>query len=340
MSSFSQIVPMPKRDTIVCRAGLPAVIVPRQVAEELPIPTSEDDAGGKARSSPNRAKRAVGNAGAAVDLETPKSLLAEQSAQLMENTRMAVSNMMAGVKEDLDLHKREIKEEVHATNVKVQTMDDRLQMLTGRVEALERKGPLAAAPAIAAAVDRHKFTLVYGGWLLCQLNSALASLDPAGLTDTSAFTTGPRRSLALQTFVIRPGEKNFTSMRNRMSVIIAGISNSRVLVGEGDSRLWVSFSRTKEARQNGDHSAWMRRMVRHVMPEEEEWLELEYAAGGSWLKATKVSSAVDSPPEVPSADLLFDESKPNRPWVNTGKIAELLKVPPGKVREAANATKR
>ena len=89
-----------------------------------------------------------------------------------------------------------------------------------------------------------------------------------------------------------------------MSVIIAGISNSRVLVGEGDSRLWVSFSRTKEARQNGDHSAWVRRMVRHIMPEEEEWLELEYAAGGSWLKATKVSSAVDSLSEVPSADLL------------------------------------
>ena len=209
MSSLSQIVLMPKGDTIVCRAGLPAVIVPGQVAEELPIPTSEDNARGKARSSPKRARRAVGNTGAAVDLETLKGLLAEQSAQLMENTRMAVSNMMAGVEEDLDLHKREIKEEVHAANVKVQTMDDRLQLLAGRVEALERKEPSAAAPALAAADDRHKFTLVYGGWpresprklilSQCQLNSALASLDLAGLTDTSAFTTGPRRSLALQT---------------------------------------------------------------------------------------------------------------------------------------------
>ena len=103
----------------------------------------------------------------AVDLETLKGLYADQSAKLMENTRMAVSDMMNTVREEFDLQNRALKEEVKGTNSKMQAMDHRLQQLVGRVETLERRGP--SGPAVtgaipAAADDRHKYTLVYGGW--------------------------------------------------------------------------------------------------------------------------------------------------------------------------------
>ena len=71
-------------------------------------------------------------------------------------------------------------------------------------------------------------------------------------------------------------------MRNRMSVVIAAISNTTVQLGSGN-KLWASFSKSKEARMNGDWCAWVRRMVRRADDSQETGLETEYTTGTCWL---------------------------------------------------------
>ena len=156
--------------------------------------------------------------------------------------------------------------------------------------------------------------------------------------DTKPFTTGPRRSLALQGFVVRQGD-NYVAMRNRMASIIAEFSNSPALLGEG-SRIWASFSKPKEARMNGDWCAWVRRIVRKVDPEQEKGLEPEYNSGTCWLHGVRVSSAVHLPDGIPDGELMRDEARPSRPWIHLEKIAYLMKRQRRYVDECAACTKR
>ena len=67
---------------------------------------------------------------------------------------------------------------------------------------------------------------------------------------------------------------------------------------DGDRRrLWCSFSRTKEARANGAHAAWVRRTVRHLLPAAEERLETDYPSGTCWIGMAKIASAREQPGE-------------------------------------------
>ena len=75
-------------------------------------------------------------------------------------------------------------------------------------------------PEGAAHADKHKYTLIFGGWpketkhseLLGQLHEALQSVSVAKLTDYPGFCTGPRWSLALMSFKLR-GNEGYYDMR-------------------------------------------------------------------------------------------------------------------------------
>ena len=135
---------------------------------------------------------------------------------------------------------------------------------------------------------------------LHQLGEVLHKLDLKQFTDTEAFFTGPRRSVALQSFVVRPNE-NYVGMRNRMSIIVAALANAEVEIGDSGTRIWAGFSKTRVQRLNGGHSAWVRRTVRAVASKEETWLETDYANGVCWLRGERISSAVEEAkdPETP-----------------------------------------
>ena len=161
-----------------------------------------------------------------------------------------------------------------------------------RVEKLER----------GAGDDKHLYTLVYGGWpresarkdILSNLDETLRKLELRALTDTAAFTTGPRKSMALQSFKVREGE-TFASMRSRMASIVSAIATTEVRVGPGGKRMFATFSKLRELRERGDHSAWIRRTIRSLNADQESALEVEYNTGGAWLHGRKIASAVDAP---------------------------------------------
>ena len=301
----------------ILRVGEPGVYVPGQLPEQEPLPGSD---GETQKVSPKKQRTGGQSGGAVIDVETFKSLLAEQAAQINETQRLAMADMMANFRKDLDEHKSVVQQELRQTCQRAENTEKKIGDLAARVGMLESAQGKAQMGATGQD-DRHKFTLVFGGWprdsarkdILKDLQTTLTRLDLKGLTDADPFTTGPRRSLALQSFVVRPNE-TFVGMRNRMSVIVAAISNTAVILGDGEAKLWASFSRSREARQNGDHAAWMRRVIRKVSPGQEEWLEVEYGAGAAWLRGQKFCSAVDPAPDgVPREFLLTDPAKGDKP---------------------------
>ena len=343
---------MPKGDQYILRVGQPGVLVPGTVPETTALPGSDDEGmqGGKreARGSPKKPRRSMDNDDHGISLESLKELFSEQAAKIHESQRLAMSEMMQNLRGELEGHSQSLRAELQVTEAKVDKVDVQMQDVLARVAKLESQGASGqGASASGRADDRHKFTIVYVGWeressrktILSQLAAAMDRLELTKLTDAPAFTTGPRRSLALQSFTIRPGEC-YTSMRNRMSVIIATLANTTVLLGDTDRKLWASFSRTKEARMNGDHAAWLCRIVRKASPDKEEWLELDYAAGAGWIAEAKVSSAIDPLPEGQKEHCLVDTAKENKPWIHIAKLSEVLKVSAKVLRQVAEDVKR
>ena len=87
-------------------------------------------------------------------------------------------------------------------------MESRLQKIE---DLLKQGGPSSGSGAMIDDDARRKLTLVFGGWqpdtprrlIVSEVTEALDRLELDGLTDSSAFTTGPRRSVALMGFKIR-----------------------------------------------------------------------------------------------------------------------------------------
>ena len=327
------------KDRILLRVGEPGLLAPGQ----LPLPDDDDDA--VAHRSPKKLKGPP----MPVDLETLRGLLAEQVAVIQEAHREALSQAVDGLRADLDGHKRELRREIKAAEESVQqrvdATDVKLESLVARVVQLEQRGGADHSGA-PPAPERHRCTLVYGGWqresarkdILAELGKALTALDLDPLTDTAPFTTGQRRSMALQAFKIRPGETE-VGMRGRMSAIVAALSTSTILLS-GERKLWSAFSKPKEVRLNGDHAAWVRRTIRGLSEAEESRLETEYNTGCCWFHDLKISSAVESRGDKSTEELVVNEDRPGKPWIDAAKIAELLKMPVARVVKAINDSKR
>ena len=227
-------------------------------------------------------------------------------------------------------------------------MEDSVARLVKRVETLETSG---ASSTKGEDDERHRTTLIFGGWpketprkrILDQLDAAFGKLELDSLCDGKPFCTGARRSMALLSFQARAGE-NAVAVRGRMSAMVAAVSNAEIYVGDGgrgdERRLWVAFSRPREVRLNGNHAAMIRRSVRQLAAEKEGDLETEYGTGTVWLLGQKIASARDPPTEGCEADLLRDEDRACRPWVQIKKMAGLLKVSQDRVRQVLGEQKR
>ena len=301
----------------VLRVSAPGLELPGAVeAETLPIPDHDDDVKDGLQGSPKKPRKNA--ADLTVDLETLKKLLADQAAQINETQRTCLSQAITGLRQDFETHRDELKKDLHGTSIRVTSVEETLATVQERLTKLEQREAPSGEKGPTSLDDRHKYTLVYGGWpkdsarkdILQSLGQAFDRLELTPLLDTQAFTTGPRRSMALQTFHVRAGE-TFVSMRNRMSVVIAAIANTTIYLGAGETnKLWSSYSKPKEARLNGGHSAWVRRLVRSLDGSQEQFLEAEYSSGACWLHGKKVCSAVEAVPEgvgIDSKDFVIDE---------------------------------
>ena len=293
-------------------------------------------------------KKAKGDRPLSVDMDILRQMMADQVAQIASAQKTALNEVAAALRKDIDDCKADLQKGQKETDKRVDDVEGKVGRLLQRVERLEQ----GAAPSGAREEEeRHRTTLVWGGWgretprgvILKQLEGAMERLEVQGLCDHKPFTTGARRSMALQSFAVRQGE-NMVGVRGRMSAIIAAVNNAELYVGDRDKgdekKLWVSFSRPREVRLNGAHAAMVRRTVRSLAPTMENELEVEYPTGTAWLSGRKIASAKDEAEGALEGDLYRDEDRASRPWVNVQKLATILQVTQDRVRATVNEQRR
>ena len=289
-----------------------------------------------------------------VDVETLRSLLAEQSASLLDKVMQGQREQIEAVSKELrqeirqteDTVKQELREQAKGLQELRSSHDDVLQ----RLQKLEQTNSSGSSTTMEPVnLERHKFTLIFGGWsketprrtVVDQLHKALQELELTGSTDHPGFTTGPRRALALMQFRTR-SQEGFQGMRERMAHIMGTINRSTVIV-RGGGKLWCGFSKSKQERDRGSHAALVRRVVRMLAPAAEAELECEYGTGSTWLSEYKFSSAAVHPDGVDKAGLMEFEPQVHgmvAPWIDVQAMARCLQVDAAAVRKAVDEQKR
>ena len=269
----------------------------------------------------------------AVDVETLRGLLAEQSAallaQVMKGQREQLATVTIELRQEMkDGHaslKAEMQQDVREQSEAIRSLQTDQKHILLRLQKLENGTSSGTSTIEPVNLERHRFTLVFGGWskdtarqtITTQLHQALQDLNLAQLTDFPGFTTGPRRSIALMQFRVRSPHEDFQSMRERMQQIVGKISRSAITV-KGGSKLWCGFSKSKADRDRGSHAALVRRTVRALDSLREPDLEVEYGSGSTWLGDFKFSSASLTPDGIERSRLLeFDPLCPGgvHPWI-------------------------
>ena len=91
---------------------------------------------------------------------------------------------------------------------------------------------------------------------------------------------------------------------------------------------------------NGNHAAWVRRVIRTLAPSQETSFEPEYAKGTCWFQGVKVASAVEKCESKEGPGVLRDGDRVCKPWIDVALLAKLLKCTLEDVRKAADDAKR
>ena len=332
-------------------------------SSKVPLPEEGDDVDAARSRGAGKRAGSDGPAGSpvrqrvssvTVDVETLRALLAEQSASLIDKVMAGQQAQLEAVATSIRAEVKEsqgtIMEEVRAQGDQIKGVQLEQQSMMERLRKLEigasTSGSSTAEPV---NVERHKYTLVYGGWardtpkriIIEQLHSALKELGVAAHTDNPCFTTGPRRTMCLQQFRLRSGE-SFQDMRERMQAIISAVSQSTVLV-KGGGMLWAGYSKSRPERERGAHAALIRRVVRSLNATRETDLEVEYGSGTTWMDEFKLSSAAVPAEDVPQEQLITLDPQTTgsiRPWIDAGAIAKCAGVGIDLVREQVKAQQR
>ncbi|CAE7776695.1 unnamed protein product [Symbiodinium sp. CCMP2456] len=287
--------------------------------------TSEEDASPKRRragelgaglSAGRKKNKAPGQA---FDWDALKQLLCEQKDQIVGETRAQAHDMVKALDAKV--------------GCKFAAMDDKMCSVSERLKSVEDKlARLEEAPRWRGAGDaeeRRRSTLVIGGWnmdtprrtILAEVDEALDKLDLTRFTDAKAFTTGPRRSVALLSFELRPGESE-GDRRKRMHELVATVAEAKPHTSQ-KKRMWISYSRTKAEREIAAHCAWVKRTLASFNQELLHHLDAEYNTGTVWLGEAVVASTTRTPPEgLPEGALLWDDKRVGiKPWINIDGIA-------------------
>ena len=303
------------------------------------------------------------------DLETLKTLLADQSAMLLEQQRNNMSDMMSSLREEMKGGEAKILGKVQAQQEQLSTLQAGQASVATRLQALEegakqgvskevldRLQRLETSGASSSAStqepmsnDRHRYTLIFGGWqrdtsrktIVQQVHDGLRELQVASLTDFPAWCTGPRKSMSLMTFRVRQYE-DYQGMRDRMAQIVGAVNRKQVVVTNG-GRMWAGFSKPRAERARGSHAAYVRRVIRALNPEKEADLEPEYSTGSMWLGEHKFCSATVPADGLAAEDVeKFDNNDLGavQPWIDVRAIADCLGTTKARVREELTNQKR
>ena len=215
-----------------------------------------------------------------------------------------------------------------------------------RLEALE-KGAQARGWEPRGTEARRRQTLVFGGWdrdtkrekVLRELQEAIEGLGLEQLVSEEAFTTGPRKSVALMNFPLKANETD-EDRRNRMHEMVLSVSKANARTSAG-KRLWCSYSRTKEQRDVSSHCGWLKRALGSIDADWARELDVEYATGSVWLGNSLVASSVrEADASTPEDRMMWNTRGFTRAWVDIGKLALETNIAVDDLRMALNDTKK
>ncbi|CAE7758430.1 gnl3, partial [Symbiodinium sp. CCMP2456] len=256
------------------------------------------------------------------DWQVLKQLLSEQKEAIVRETKDQTVALVQSLDKKVDLKLQQVDHTMQAMTQRMQAMEDRVAKMEG--DSTAGRGPDMGDGA------RRRTTLVFGGWemdtprqtIVAEVEEALAKLGLSKFTDTAAFTTGPRRSVALMNFALRPGESE-TDCRRRMHEIVSGVAAAKPFTSH-QRRMWATYSKTKQQRDVAGHCSWTKRTLASFNKELLQHIDAEYGTGTIWLGDKVVASVARAPPQGTEGEaMLWDDEKPGtRPWVDLGAIAK------------------
>ncbi|CAE6972032.1 DHX57 [Symbiodinium sp. CCMP2592] len=277
-----------------------------------------------------------------LDMHHMEALLAAQASQIVNANQAQIQSLFTSLETKYDQKFADAGLRFDNVEERVAGVESKL----ARIEDMISKGRGMLGPG-EGDESRRRLTLVFGGWrqdtpkkvILGEVEEALRRLQLLGSTDSAAFTTGPRRSVALMAFRQRTGE-DFGDTRRRMLGIVTSLAEAAPMTSH-NKKMWCSFSRTKAERDVSGHASWLKRAVGLIDKSLVSNLDVEFSTGTVWCGESMVASATKSPPSgVPDADVMWDEGLVARPWIWVPALARELGRDESHLRQAIEETKR
>ena len=217
-------------------------------------------------------------------------LLAQQSASLLEAQQAGLRTALKELEDRQEVKMDRLDAKLDEASERTTNLETQLKAAVDRIHVLEERGHQQGG---APGGDHRKHSLVFGGWcdntrrnvILHQLDESLKHLGLLPHFDSSPFTTGPRRAVALCNFSLRRGEQ-FPDLRRRMLEVVQEVNKSGLALQGGKRSLWCSFSRSPAERGKASVAGCIKKIVANhranLLPE----LDLDYNAGSAWLSDT------------------------------------------------------
>ena len=189
---------------------------------------------------------------------------------------------------------------------------------------------------------------MYGGWeretrksvILQQLDEALDKLGLRGHLDNPAFCTGPRRSTALSTFIVRPGETDYTA-RKRMHAVILGLANGGVQVPPNGKKMFATYSKSGSERIIASHASWVKRAVATFGQNHLDQLDVEFSTGTCWYGSSMIASATrPSPPGIDEQGMIRDEVEGHSVWIDVMSFGKESRLGIKDLKKALDSQRR
>ena len=253
-------------------------------------------------------------------------LLAQQSASLLEAQQAGLRTALKELEDRQEVKMDRLDAKLDEASERTTNLETQLKAAVDRIHVLEERGHQQGG---APGGDHRKHSLVFGGWcdntrrnvILHQLDESLKHLGLLPHFDSSPFTTGPRRAVALCNFSLRRGEQ-FPDLRRRMLEVVQEVNKSGLALQGGKRSLWCSFSRSPAERGKASVAGCIKKIVANhranLLPE----LDLDYNAGSAWLSDSQVAG-MGTPPSGSSTTL---ETRAGPAWVDEVGVSKLLRV--------------
>ncbi|CAE7196595.1 unnamed protein product [Symbiodinium sp. CCMP2592] len=266
----------------------------------------QKDSPSKRSRGPGKPRTDPGGAGSVADdvpltLSSLRGLFAEQATTLLHAQRDQLHSALGDLEKRTTQHMQKIEAKVDNQHDQHHQLAQQVQAMAERVQALESR-----------------------------------ALHLTEYLDQQPFTTGPRRSVAMVNFHLRPSERE-GDPRQRMMKVLQTVNAGKVQLEGAAKTLWCSFSRTPAERGRASVTALIKKTVMRHCPARQDDLDLDYATGCAWVRDDQVAGMGQPPDECRRARVV--ETKAGVAWVDVSTLAKWVDVEKSPINDPVGAIK-